>query len=80
MMPSSTDAVSIVFPFTPKICLTAGTSTHIPKNPYTTDGIPAIRLINGLMTLYAFGGQNFDKNIAVRSPIGTPITIAPAVT
>ena len=35
---------------------------------------------NTLCQVEGVGGQNFDKNIAVRSPIGTPITIAPAVT
>ena len=59
---------------------TIGTSTHIPKNPYTTEGIPAIRFINGFITLYKLSGQNFARYIAVRSPIGTPMISAPAVT
>ena len=42
------DAVSIVFPFLPVSCAINGTITTSPKNPYTIDGIPAIRLIPDL--------------------------------
>ena len=54
--------------------------TQRPKNPYTTDGIPASKSTPGFIILYNHAGQNSAIYIAVKSPIGTPITIAPAVT
>ena len=51
----------------------------MPKKPYTMDGMPARRFIGGMSHLKSFLGQNFAINIAVKSPIGTPIIIAPAV-
>ena len=51
----------------------------MPKKPYTMDGMPARRFIGGMSHLKSFLGQNFAINMAVKSPIGTPIMIAPAV-
>ena len=63
----------------PTIINTAESSiVAVPEAYY--EGIPAIRLIIGLINLYNFLGQYFARNTAVKSPIGTPIIIAPAVT
>ena len=51
MMPSKTDAVSIVLPATPKMFCTSGTKTTRPKKPYTTDGTPAINSVAGFKIL-----------------------------
>lgn len=82
IIPSKIEAVRILLPrpSPPKTFLIIGTITIIPKKPYTIDGIPASRLIGGISHLYSFLGQNFAINTAVRSPIGTPTIIAPAVT
>lgn len=59
---------------------TIGTSTTRPKNPYTTEGIPANSSVAAFSGLYIFFGQYIAINTDVRIPIGTPNTIAPAVT
>ncbi len=44
---NSSEAVSILKPVPPKVLRTNGTSVRMPKNPYTTDGMPAISAIIG---------------------------------
>ena len=66
MIPRIMETVSTLFPVPPKRFL-------------TMDGMPARRFIGGMSHLKSFLGQNFAINIAVKSPIGTPIIIAPAV-
>jgi len=79
MIPRIMETVSTLFPVPPKRFLMIGTTTTMPKKPYTMDGMPARRFIGGMSHLKSFLGQNFAINIAVKSPIGTPIIIAPAV-
>ena len=50
MIPSKIDAVNTQLPF-PNILRKVGTNTTIPKNPYTTDGIPARRSTAGFTIL-----------------------------
>ena len=57
----------------------AGTSTSIPTRPYTTDGIPASRLTAVSSTVRTFLGATLERYTAVKKPMGTPRTIAPAV-
>ena len=57
----------------------AGTSTSIPTRPYTTDGIPASRLTAASSTVRTFLGATLERYTAVKKPMGTPRTIAPAV-
>ena len=61
------------------IFLMIGTIKSIPKNPYTTEGIPAKSCINGLMIFEMLLGDISAKNTAVNIPMGTPIMIAPNV-
>ena len=49
------------------------------RDRYITDGIPAIRSVAGFKNLYTVLLQNLAIYTAVNIPIGTPITIAPAV-
>ena len=49
-MPRRTDAVKILFPSAPRLPI-AGTMTQSPKNPYTTDGIPASKSTPGFIIL-----------------------------
>ena len=62
-----------------KSFLIPGTSTSIPTRPYTTDGIPARRLTADSTVLLILCGASLARYTAVRKPIGTPSTIAPAV-
>ena len=78
--PSSTDAVIIFLPLTPNRSCIMGTMTIRAKNPYTTEGIPASRSTAGFTIRYTAGGQNSARNTAHSSPMGTPMSIAPAVT
>ena len=51
IIPSRTQAASILVPVPPKICLIRGTMRISPKKPYTIEGTPAISSIpdfNGL--------------------------------
>ena len=57
----------------------AGTSTIMPTRPYTTDGMPANSCTAVRITAASFGGATFARNMAVSSPTGTPMTMAPAV-
>ena len=78
--PKRMEAVSTLMPLPPKVSRTKGTNITSPKNPYTTEGIPAMRLVAGFIILYSHGGQNLAMNTAVSMPMGTPMTRAPAVT
>ena len=72
MMPSSTAAVKRLMPLplltwstvlkkgVLTMACTAGTSTIIPKKPYTTDGIPASSCTAGSMILLMRGEANLD--------------------
>lgn len=81
MIPSNIDPASHDSP--------VGTSNEIliqfvriirPKNPYTTEGIPASSSIAGLMTAFTRGGASSDMKSALPIPNGTARTIAPTVT
>ena len=80
IIPSSIDAVRMFMPVPPKISLIIGTITIKAKNPYTIDGMPAIKFIPGFNTLYNFLLQNLARYMAVKTPMGTPIIMAPRVT
>ena len=77
---SSTDAESVHIPRPPKSDLTIGTIVIMPKNPYTTLGMPAISVTAGRTARSMLRGLNAARNTAVRMPTGTPRTTAPAVT
>ena len=51
----------------------------MPTRPYTTEGMPARRLTASSMAILIFLGATFAVNTAVMNPMGTPMTIAPAV-
>ncbi len=51
-----------------------------PKNPYTTDGIPASSSMAGLMTSFTRGEASSAIYTAVPIESGTAITIEPRVT
>ena len=53
IIPSRTQAASILVPVPPKICLIRGTMRIRPKKPYTIDGMPARSSIAGFMTPWA---------------------------
>ena len=57
----------------------SGFTRLAPRRPYITDGIPARSSTAGFTTFFIALGASSDMNTAVRSPIGTPITIAPRV-
>ena len=57
----------------------SGFTRFAPSKPYITDGIPARSSTAGFTTFFIALGASSDRNTAVRSPIGTPITIAPRV-
>ncbi len=78
-MPSRIDAVRMLLPLPPKKFRINGTSTIIPKKPYTIEGIPASKLMAGERSLYSPFGQNFAIKTAVSTPIGTPSSTEPAV-
>ena len=92
IMPSSTLAVNRLIPLPPLICktwvkngvltiaCTAGTSTIIPKKPYTTDGMPASSCTAGSIKRLMPRDAKRDIYTAVSTPSGTPTRIAPAVT
>ena len=56
-----------------------GTSTIMPTRPYTTEGMPASSCTAVRITAASFGGATFARNMAVSSPMGIPMTMAPAV-
>ena len=80
MIPSIMEAVSTFLPLVPVSFCMMGTITTNPKKPYTIEGIPANRSTAGYNILYNPAGQNLAINIAHIKPMGTPMTIAPAVT
>ena len=51
-----------------------------PKKPYTTEGMPARSSTPGLSARATLPLANRERNMAHRSPVGTPTTSAPAVT
>lgn len=79
MIPNRIEAVRIFIPVPPTNPLIKGTISRKAKKPYTMDGIAAIMFTAGLKNLYNFGGQNFAIKIEVKTPVGTPMRIAPKV-
>ena len=73
MIPSSTLAVNRLIPLPPLMCstvlkkslltmaCTAGTSTIMPKKPYTTEGMPASNCTAGSITRLMAGVENRDR-------------------
>ena len=59
--------------------LIPGTRTSIPTRPYTTEGMPARRFTAAPTTAFTFLLATFERNTAVKNPIGTPIRIAPPI-
>jgi glycosyltransferase involved in cell wall biosynthesis len=59
------DAASILKPVPPKYTLIIGTSTISPKNPYTTEGIPARVSITGFKILLIVRGASSARNIGL---------------
>ena len=57
----------------------AGTSTIMPTRPYTTEGMPASRETAERMTAATLLLATLARNMAVRTPMGTPMRMAPAV-
>ena len=62
-----------------KVVRIRGTSTIMPTRPYTTDGMPASSCTAVRITAAALGGASFARKMAVIRPMGTPMTMAPAV-
>lgn len=73
-------AVNMLNPVPPKFSLTSGTKTVSPKNPYTTDGIPANVSITGFSIFRMYSGAISTMNIAHNIESGTAISNARAVT
>ena len=63
----------------PKACCTAGTSTTIPTRPYTTEGMPASRDTAERITAATLLLATLARNMAVSTPTGTPMRMAPPV-
>ena len=63
-----------------KVSCTIGTSTISPKNPNTTEGMPARISIKGFIKSATFGCAISEIYIAQAIPRGTEKRIAPAVT
>ena len=76
---SINDAVSILKPVPPKCTLIIGTSTISPKNPYTTEGIPASVSITGFNILRMVRGAISAMKIAQSRDNGTAKSNARAV-
>ena len=79
-MPSSTDAAKSERPRPDRLSRMNGTMTTRPKNPYTTEGMPAKSSTPGLSRAATLACANRDRKMAHKSPMGTPIRRAPAVT
>ena len=62
-----------------KVSRMKGTSTIRPTRPYTMEGMPARRSTTGRMTAATRRGATLERNTAMRKPMGTPMTMAPAV-
>ncbi len=58
----------------------SGLTRTIPKNPTTTDGMPARISTAGFRISRRRGGANSDRKAAQATPNGTAITRAPTVT
>ena len=81
MMPKRTEPASQVSPVgTEKLTLITSVRTIRPKNPYTTDGMPARSSIAGLNTAFTRGDASSAMTIAHAMPRGAAMTIAPMVT
>ena len=81
MMPRRTDPASQVSPVgTEKFTRIKSVRTIRPKNPYTTDGIPARSSIAGLNMAFTRGEASSAMTIAHAIPRGAAMTIAPMVT
>ena len=70
--------MSLPLPFAEKLP-SSGSSTDIPKNPYTTEGMPASRLMTAEKTPLSFFGQKREMNTAVKKPKIPPTASAPTV-
>ena len=62
-----------------KVVRISGTSTIMPTRPYTTDGIPASSCTAVRITAATGAGASLERKMAVIRPMGTPMTMAPAV-
>ena len=62
-----------------KVVRIRGTSTIMPTRPYTTDGIPASSCTAVRITAATGAGASLERKMAVIRPMGTPMTMAPAV-
>ena len=80
MMPRMMDAARIESPGPPIYSRIKGARTITPRNPKTTEGIPASSSMVGLMMRITRRGRNSFKKIAPAMPSGAPISIAPKVT
>ena len=79
-MPRSTAAASSDRPLPGMFVRMNGTMSTRPKKPYTTDGMPASSSTPGLSTAATLPLANRDRKMAHKRPVGTPTTMAPAVT
>ena len=80
MIPKSSDAARSDSPRPSMLSLMNGTIIISPKNPNTTEGMPA-RSSTPDRSAEAMGpSANRERKMAVRRPPGTPTRIAPAVT
>lgn len=76
--PKRMEAVSTLMPLPPKVSRTKGTNITSPKNPYTTEGIPAMRLVAGFYLIqprrtesgHEYCGQYADGNSYDESACG----------
>jgi len=81
IIPKRTDAASQVFPDGRlKVTRMKFVRTTRPKNPYTTDGIPASSSIAGLRIVFIREGASSAMKIAQPMESGTAKTIEPMVT
>jgi len=67
-------------PDPPRQFLTSGTIYMTPKNPYTTEGIPASNSRAGFKNIFIRLPEYSERYIAQESPRGAPIISAPNVT
>src|SRR5665648_892022 len=81
IIPSMMEPASAVCPVgRSKLVCRYGTSTTSPKNPYTTEGMPASISTIGFRVFRIFISAISERYIAEATPRGTANRIAPAVT
>ena len=78
--PRITEAASTERPGPPMVARIHGASTITPRNPKTTEGMPASSSMVGLTTFITGLGTNSLRKMAPATPSGAPISIAPKVT